>query len=126
MNGRKLLIDSNIVIYLAKKQLSPDDFILPEDTLSLSDVSYMETLGFAFSDPKEKEATEALLAVLFRLPITESVVQKVVELRQSHRVKLPDAIIAATAFVHGCVLVTNNVSDFSTLPGLEILTPVVT
>jgi predicted nucleic acid-binding protein len=126
MSGRKLLLDSNIVIYLAKKQLAPDDFILPEDTLSLSDGSYMETLGFVFSDPKEKEATETLLAVLFRLPITEPVVQKVVELRQLHRIKLPDAIIAATALVHGCILVTNNVSDFSTLSGLELLSPVVT
>lgn len=85
----------------------------------------METLGYAFSDSKEKEATETLLAVLFRLPITEPVVQKVVELRQSHRVKLPDAIIAATALVQDCILVTKNVSDFSTLPGLVVLAPAI-
>jgi len=125
MSGRKLLLDSNIVIYLAKKQLMPDDFILPEDTLFLSDVSYMETLGYAFSDPKEKEATEALLSVLFRLPITEPVVQKVVELRQSHRMKLPDAIIAATALVQDCILVTNNITDFSKIPGLVVLAPAI-
>ena len=89
MSGRKLLLDSNIVIYIAKKEL----------------------------------AIETLLSVLFRFPIQEVVVQKVIALRQTRRMKLPDAIIAATAILHDCVLVTRNISDFSGLPGLAILNP---
>lgn len=45
MSGRKLLLDSNIVIYLAKKELAPEAFINGDDALYLSDVSFMETLG---------------------------------------------------------------------------------
>jgi toxin FitB len=37
--------------------------------------------------------------------------------------KLPDAIIAATALVHGCELVTRNVSDFAKIPGLSVFDP---
>jgi predicted nucleic acid-binding protein len=44
MSGRKLLLDSNIVIYIAKKALSPEVFIKADDALYLSDVSFMETL----------------------------------------------------------------------------------
>ncbi|MEQ1747677.1 MAG: type II toxin-antitoxin system VapC family toxin [Saprospiraceae bacterium] len=105
MSGRKLLLDSNIVIYLAKKELAPEVFVLADDALYLSDVSFLETLGYAFSDEDKKQAIETLLSVLFRLSIEEVVVQKVVALRQTRRMKLPDAIIAATALVHDCVLV---------------------
>ncbi len=123
MSGRKLLLDSNIVIYIAKKELAPEIFVLEDDALYFSDVSYMETLGYTFSDADEKLAIETLLSVLFRFPIQEVVVQKVIALRQTRRMKLPDAIIAATAILHDCVLVTRNISDFSGLPGLAILNP---
>lgn len=123
MSGRKLLLDSNIVIYIAKKALSPEVFIKADDALYLSDVSFMETLGYAFSDENEKEAIETLLSVLFRLPIDEEVVQKVISIRQTRRIKLPDAIIAATALIHDCMLITRNISDFSGLPGLVFLDP---
>jgi toxin FitB len=123
MNGRKLLLDSNIIIYLAQKKLAPDDFILPDDLLFVSDISLMETLGYAFSDPTEKHETEALLNVLVRLPIADSVVMKVIELRQSRRMKLPDAIIAATAILNDCSVVTRNIADFTGVDGLEVLNP---
>lgn len=123
MSGRKLLFDSNIVIYIAKKELVPDDFVLPDDALFLSDVSFMETLGYAFTDESEKQETEKLLVVLFRFPIEEVVVQKVIALRQIRRMKLPDAIIAATALIHDCTVVTRNVSDFSGILGLAVLNP---
>ena len=123
MSGRKLLLDSNIVIYIAQKKLDPAVFIRVEDTLSISDITFMETLGFAFSNSAEKKETENLLAILIRLSISEEVVQKTVELRQSHRIKLPDAIIAATALVHEQSLVTRNVTDFSAIKGLKVLDP---
>lgn len=123
MNGRNLLLDSNIVIYIAQQKLIPDDFILPDDRLFVSDISLMETLGYAFSDPTELQETEALLNVLVRLPIADAVVMKVIEIRQSRRMKLPDAIIAATALLNGCTVVTRNISDFSGVDGLDLLNP---
>ena len=123
MSGRKLLFDSNIIIYIAKRDLAPETFVLTGDTLFLSDVSFMETLGYSFSEDTEKQEIENLLSVLFRIPIDDLVVQKVIELRQSHRMKLPDAIIAATALVYECILVTRNITDFSGLSGLTILNP---
>lgn len=37
--------------------------------------------------------------------------------------KLPDAIIAATAILNDCSLVTRNIADFTGLDGLEVLNP---
>ena len=123
MSGRNLLLDSNIVIYIAQKKLAPEAFAQPDDALFISDITFMETVGYAFSDPDEKQETEALLAILYRLPISEPIVQEVIEIRQSRRMKLPDAIIAATALLHDCTLVTRNTADFSGLPGLQVVAP---
>lgn len=41
MSGRKILLDSNIVIYLAKKQLMPDAFLRSDDVLFISDITLM-------------------------------------------------------------------------------------
>jgi predicted nucleic acid-binding protein len=123
MSGRKLLIDSNIVIYLAKKQLLPEAFLRNDDVLFISDVTFMETLGYAFADATEMQETQNLVSILIRTPIEEAIVQKVLALRQNHRIKLPDAIIAATALVHDYILVTRDISDFSRIPGMALLNP---
>ena len=123
MSGRRLLLDSNIIIYVAKKQLDPAGFIQPEDELFISDISYMETLGYPFSDENEKQETTNLLNILFRFSIEESIVQKVVEIKQQRRIKLPDAIIAAIVIIHICYIVTRNVSDFQNFAGLVVINP---
>jgi predicted nucleic acid-binding protein len=46
------------------------------------------------------------------LPITPAVAERAALLKRSHRLKLPDAVIWATALENGCVLVTRNAKDF--------------
>ena len=40
-----------------------------------------------------------------------------------HTIKLPDAIIAATALVYDLTLISRNVSDFKNIEGLKVLNP---
>jgi len=44
-------------------------------------------------------------------------------LRQQHRIKIPDAVIAATALLHGLSLITRNLSDFKSIAGLAVINP---
>ena len=46
------------------------------------------------------------------LPLTPQVAEEAVVLRRKHRLKLPDAIIWATALTENCLLVTRNTNDF--------------
>lgn len=57
------------------------------------------------------------------LPLDEPAIQQTIRPRQQHRIKLPDAIIAATALVHGLTLVTRNTADFRALAGLLVINP---
>ena len=52
------------------------------------------------------------------LSLTETVVQKTIELRKSYHIKLPDAIIAATALVYKLTIITRNTADFDKVSGL--------
>jgi predicted nucleic acid-binding protein len=46
------------------------------------------------------------------LPITQTVAEQAVIVRKQQKIKLPDAIIQATAQVHNALLVTRNTRDF--------------
>jgi len=52
-----------------------------------------------------------------------NVVKRTIELCKQDKIKLPDAIIAATALTEGFTLVTHNISDFKKIPNLELLDP---
>jgi predicted nucleic acid-binding protein len=50
--------------------------------------------------------------------LNESIIDEVIRIRKEFRIKLPDAIILATAIVSGCTLVTHNTSDFDTFSSI--------
>lgn len=52
--------------------------------------------------------------------LNDEIAKKTIKNRQLHKIKIPDAIIAATAQIYGFKLVTNNVKDFENL-NLEII-----
>ncbi|HEX8505361.1 MAG TPA: type II toxin-antitoxin system VapC family toxin [Hymenobacter sp.] len=72
---------------------------------------------------QEEAALRQFISSCTELPLDEPTIQQTIRLRQQHRVKLPDAIIAATALAHGLSLVTRNVSDFQALAGLAVINP---
>jgi len=55
--------------------------------------------------------------------LTEPIVLKTIEIRKESKIKLPDAIIAATALVHQLPLVSRKTGDFKNVPGLVIINP---
>ena len=46
---------------------------------------------------------------------------KTADIRKTHKIKLPDAIIAATALVHDLTLLTRNVNDFNKIKELNLI-----
>jgi hypothetical protein len=62
-----------------------------------------------------------LLSGFETLPITDAVAERAVVLRRSHRIRLPDALIWATAQTSNRLLVTRNTRDFPEGdPGIRI------
>ena len=123
MSGTNFLIDTNIIIYLAQKRLKMNDFAQEGDNLCISSITYMEALGFPFQNQKEETIITMLCDTFKRFPLTEEIEKKTILIRKMHKIKLPDAIIAATAITHHLKFVTLNRSDFDKIPELNLLVP---
>ena len=77
----------------------------------VSIISWMELMVGARTPDDEKTRCEFLNH--FRiLPLTGPVAEEAIVLRRKHRLKLPDAIIGATALSENCLLVSRNTNDF--------------
>ena len=69
----------------------------------------MEVLGYPFESSKEKIFIEDFLSFLKIIYIDEKISYKVIELKQNNKIKLPDAIICATALLNNSGLITNDI-----------------
>jgi predicted nucleic acid-binding protein len=54
-------------------------------------------------------------------PIDDRTTDKTIELRRKYKIKLPDAIIAATAIANNFTLITHNIKDFQKIEELQII-----
>ncbi len=53
------------------------------------------------------------------MELSDEIIEKTIELRRKAKIKLPDAVIAATAIVHNLTLLSTNDSDFLKVPKLK-------
>jgi predicted nucleic acid-binding protein len=83
----------------------------------------METLGYAFKSINEQNIMETFNSGSNVLIINDEIVDQVISLRKTKRIKLPDAIIAATALVYRLTLITRNTRDFNHIQNLHVIDP---
>jgi predicted nucleic acid-binding protein len=115
--GKRYLIDSNIVIKSATVNTFDNKSILflktiIDESFNISVISKIELLS-------KDDLLLSFIETSNVLPLTD----EIIELRRKHKIKIPDAIIAATALVHKFDLISNNVKDFSNIKGLNVIDP---
>jgi len=123
MSGKNWLLDTNIIIYMVKNELDLSLFTKENDTLYISSVSYMECLGYNFSNAMEEQIITELCNSFEHILIENKIIKQTIEIRKNHKIKLPDAIIAATAIINKLPLVSHNTKDFIDIDGLKLLDP---
>jgi predicted nucleic acid-binding protein len=122
--GKRFLIDSNTIIDYTSNLLKDkaSDFVekIFNADFNISVIVKIEILGF--DEIEEKlEALEEFLSTAKVLPLDDAVTKKTIELRRIKKLKLGDAIIAATALINDLVIVTRNTKDFNNIPNLKTL-----
>lgn len=118
-----MLLDSNIIIYAAQPAYANLRLFIIDHGPVVSAVSYVEVLGYHKLSEREKWLLESFFAATIILPLTQSVLEQAVQLRQQRKMSLGDALIAATALVHNHTLVTHDTSGFRWIEGLDLLDP---
>jgi predicted nucleic acid-binding protein len=106
----KALLDTNVLIDFLGGVAAARKELARYDNAAISSVSWMEVMVGA---PKGAEdETRKFLSRFSLVALGQPVAERAIELRQSHRIKLPDAIIWASAQIEGRLLVTRNSKDF--------------
>lgn len=108
-------IDTNIFILLFNNRLKEQ---IPEGKLVCSIITEIELLSFPALPPNEESLIRERLALFKIHKIDNAIKEKTIQLRRTSPLKIPDAIIAATAMIHDCVLVSND-KMFQNVPGLN-------
>jgi predicted nucleic acid-binding protein len=112
-----ILCDTNILIeiYRGNNIVIQECTRIGQQNMAVSDVTRAE-LFFGARDKRELSAIRKDLNKLHILPIDADIsnlaVNFVEQYTLSHRLSLPDAIIAATAIYHNLPLYTLNIKDF--------------
>lgn len=124
--GKGYLIDSNIVIgYLDNKIPEKGMALLNnivDDIPNVSIITKIEVLRFDTSEKTYKILSDFMDNSLVH-NLSDNVVNETILLGKNRKIKLPDAIIGATALVNDFTLVTRNISDFKNISGLRTLNP---
>ncbi|MBI5856669.1 MAG: type II toxin-antitoxin system VapC family toxin [Sphingobacteriales bacterium] len=104
MSGSNYLLDTNILVYALKGLPSVKPYF--EESCFISVITEIEILGVPGLSKKEYSIRRSAIDFCTIIPLTTTVKNEAIRLKQQFKVKLPDAVIAATALIEGYTLVT--------------------
>jgi predicted nucleic acid-binding protein len=121
--GERYLLDTNTVLdYMGNKFTGNAKTTIAriiDFEINLSVINKIELLGFS----KVEQDLIDFVNCSNICPMDDEIVEKTIEVRRLYKIKLPDAVIAATALQSNFTLVTNNTKDFKNIEGLEFINP---
>ena len=123
----KYIFDTNILIYYVEQQPGVEQYFtesfVSEHEIITSPIIRIEILSYAEITKEEEFRIEEILSTFGTTEINKELEDIAIHFRKEYKLKLGDAIIAATAFQHSATLVTNNTKDFRHIPEITIETP---
>ncbi len=118
-----MLLDSNIIIYAAEPQHGAVREFIAKHKPSVSAISKVEVLGYHQLRMEHQQKLEHFFQLLPVLAVSDVIIDRAVALRQTRKMSLGDALIAATALVHNLPVATANVKDYKWIDGLAVVNP---
>jgi len=120
------LLDTNIILGFLKGDPKISEFFHQQPTNSIpvvSQITRMELLGFPNITAEEESCINRFLSFTKILPITDIICDQAILLRRKTRLKLPDALIAATAISSKLILVSCDSDLLSHVENLQSINP---
>ena len=96
MNGSKLLVDTNIILYLLNGDETIADF-LQDKELFISFITELELLSFWDLSINEEKHIQSFIQNCKSISMNELIKKETIQIRKNYKMKLPDSIIAATS-----------------------------
>jgi predicted nucleic acid-binding protein len=96
MNGNKLFIDTNICIYLLNGDTDIAN-LLDGRHIHISFITEIELYAYYSDNPAANKALDEFSSSVTIIEMDEFIKYKTIKIRKSNKLKIPDAIIAASA-----------------------------
>jgi toxin FitB len=125
MNGKemKYLVDTNSIIDAQIGRIPKNGLAFLGDVINenfvISFITYIEVLGYK----DVPQTTQDFMELANIIEIDKAIIDACIELRKRKKIKLPDAIIAATALTNNLTLISRNTKDFDDISGLTCINP---
>ena len=107
MNGVNFIADTNILIKLGQGNQQIASLMAHKD-ISISVITEMEILSWPQIKPSEIIKAKEMIGHFRVISLNETIKEKAIHIRRQSKMKLPDAIIAATAFYLKIPLITSD------------------
>jgi predicted nucleic acid-binding protein len=101
-----ILADANIIIYIMNGLPAMKDFL--DADFALSEISEIELLGIKGIDKKEQQFRQGMINECLLMNMNDPIKQTAIVVKQKYTVKVPDAIIVATAIYHRLPLLSGD------------------
>ena len=125
--GQRYLIDTSAVIKYLNDDFPPEGTLYIDKTLIdeqvISFISEIELQSWNPTNLKDMIVYLDFVKEAVIISIDPEIIKQTIEIRKKQKLKIPDAIIAATAIVHNCILIADNDKDFKRVPKLKYVNP---
>ncbi len=119
MSGNSIFVDTNILLYFLKGDKEVVE-ILANNNVVISFVTELELLSFSKLTASSEKVVRALLKDCLIVNINSEIKDLTIAFRKKSKIKLPDAIIAASSFYHKLPLFTAD-KQFRTVEELDVI-----
>lgn len=126
--GINYLWDTNTVIYFLQNQFSIDAELFIDKALEnsfpiISAITEIELLCWKTNNENDIKVLNDFIKQATVIELEQKIKLRTASIRKNYRIKLPDAIIAATALTHNLCLITRNIKDFEGIVDLKTINP---
>jgi predicted nucleic acid-binding protein len=126
--GLKYLWDTNAIVHYLQKNFSETGQGLMSNILNtyepaISAITEIELLCWKTATEKDLRVLNNFISDCVIFELEPAIKLKTIEIRRVHSLKLPDAVIAATAIVMDLTLITNDTKGFNKVSFLKLFNP---
>ncbi|MDR2206921.1 MAG: type II toxin-antitoxin system VapC family toxin [Flavobacteriaceae bacterium] len=118
MNGIDFLADTNFLIHVHEGNPLAEPFL--DYNFATSYISEIELLGVFSINKTQQKALRELLEDCIIIEMNQQIKELCIKLKQKYKIKIPDAIIAASSIIYGLPLITSD-ADFKSIDELSLI-----
>lgn len=118
MTGIDFLADTNFLIFTSQGNPIVEPFL--DYNIGISFISEMELLGVFSISKIQKSNVQNIINECFVIDMNTEIKKYAIQIKQKYKIKLPDAIIAATAIQYNIPFITAD-ADFKVVKELNLI-----